>query len=265
MNLYYWLAMRMRLRLGVSLAFTHPDPTRNLFQGKTLQYLEEGLILAVDRSGAVPVPLVDLKSEAGAYRVLEGLDGLVFSGGADVSPLNYGEEPLDPAWSGDPVRDAYEMRLIQAARRLGLPMLGICRGAQVLNVGLGGTLYQDIRTFFPDSLVHRCQERYDQLEHTVHLTEGSWLHSLYAEPQILVNTVHHQAVKNLAPGLTATAHAPDGVIESYERITPQEWIVGIQWHPEWLELSETARSDGNRVFRSFAQVCAARQTCRMAS
>jgi len=246
--------MHRPLRLGISLSLSYPDPERRLFRGKTLQYLEEELLLAVARNGAVPVPLVDLKSDEGAYDVLWGLDGLLLSGGADVSPTNYGETPLKPAWAGDPVRDAYELRLVKAAREHHLPILGICRGSQLLNVALGGTLYQDITTQVEASLEHRCQNRYDQLEHPVHLTPGSWLYGLYQTPEILVNTIHHQAVKDLAPDLTLTAQAPDGVCESFQRITAQEWLVGIQWHPEWLD-GKDHRVDGNPVLGAFLDVC----------
>ncbi|WP_218082471.1 gamma-glutamyl-gamma-aminobutyrate hydrolase family protein [Anthocerotibacter panamensis] len=245
------------LRIGISLSFAHPDADRALFRGKTLQYLEEHLILSVARSGAVPIPLVDLKHEMGAHQVLDGLDGLIFSGGADLCPQTYGEEPLKPAWSGDPARDAYELRLFETARERSLPMLGICRGAQLLNVALGGTLYQDIATQVSDSLRHRDPVRYDQLEHPVTLDPASWVGGIYASETLVINTVHHQAAKDLAPGLTLAAWAPDGIPESYQRIDDQDWIVGIQWHPEWLNGTDH-RADGNAVFREFYSVCALR-------
>jgi putative glutamine amidotransferase len=251
------------LRIGISVSFSHPDSERALFRGKTLHYVEEEMALSIARSGAIPTPLIDLKSDEGAYLVLEGLDGVIFSGGADVSPLAYGEEPLHEDWHGDAIRDSYEFRLIQAARTLGLPMLGICRGAQVMNVALGGTLYQDINTQQPETLQHRCGEQYDQIAHPVHLVPSSWLGTLYPAPEILVNTVHHQAVKNLAPNLNPTATAPDGITEAYERINAEEWMVGIQWHPEWLNGTwEDGRVEGSVVFEAFYQVCAARRTQR---
>ncbi|WP_287129669.1 gamma-glutamyl-gamma-aminobutyrate hydrolase family protein [Candidatus Cyanaurora vandensis] len=255
--------MSHQLRLGISISLAYPDQDRALFRGKTLQYVEEQLVLGVARHGAVPVPLVDLKSDEGAYRVLWGLDGLLLSGGADVSPGNYGEDPLNPAWVGDPVRDAYELRLVKAAREQHLPILGICRGAQLLNVALGGTLYQDITTQVTASLLHRCPERYDRMEHRVHLKANSWLSTLYPEADLVVNTVHHQAVKTLAPGLTLAAQAPDGVCESFERINEREWLVGIQWHPEWLD-GQDHRVDGNRVLKEFLQVCHRRTLLRSA-
>jgi putative glutamine amidotransferase len=251
------------LRIGISVSFSHADSERALFRGKTLHYVEEEMALAIARSGAIPTPLLDLKSDEGAHLVLQGLDGVIFSGGADVSPLAYGEEPLHEDWHGDAVRDSYEFRLINAARALGLPMLGICRGAQIINVALGGSLYQDINTQQPETLQHRCGERYDHLVHLVHLVQPSWLEGLYTAPEILVNTVHHQAVKNLAPDLKPIAQAPDGITEAYERINEEEWIVGIQWHPEWLNGTwEDGRVEGSIVFEEFYQVCAARRKQR---
>jgi putative glutamine amidotransferase len=177
-------------------------------------------------------------------------------------PGNYGEAPLRPEWSGDAIRDRFEIDAIHVALELGKPVLGICRGHQVVNVALGGSLHQDISTLVEGSLVHRDWERYEIIEHAVRLEPGSWVAQVYADaPELLTNTVHHQAIKQLATPLRATAWAPDGIIEAVEQIDEQRWIAGVQWHPEWLDGSSEGgshRTPGLPIFERFAGVCGER-------
>lgn len=255
--------------VGISSNFMHADPLRPVFKGMTLQYLEERMVLSLRRAGAIPLGLPDLKDAAGAEAVLSRVDGLVLAGGADVAPGSYGEAPLRPEWSGDPVRDAYERRLVEAARARGLPILGVCRGIQLLNVALGGRLYQDIVTQREHALVHRDWHEYDALGHELRLEPGSWVSRVYGGATSLqVNSVHHQGLRALAQPLRATAWAPDGVIEAVEMADPGEWIMGVQWHPEWLEGQAAAASDartaaggrasGDPLFAAFVAECRAR-------
>lgn len=248
-----------RPRIGVSSCLMHADPQRPIFKGKALQYTEEKMAMAVWRAGGMPVQLLDLKSEEAAREHIEGVDGLLLQGGADVAPESYGESPLQPAWRGDRERDVHEIRLVEAARELGKPVLGICRGIQVLNVALGGSLYQDIGTQVDSALVHRDWHRYEEIEHEVRLEPGSWVAEIYGSEQLLVNTVHHQAIKTLAPGLRVTARAPDGIVEAAEWTRHEgPWMAGIQWHPEWLDGSPGGgphRARGDTVFEAFARVC----------
>jgi putative glutamine amidotransferase len=252
-----------RVRIGISSCLMHKDPQRPIFKGKALQYTEEKMAMALWRAGAMPVGLLDLKSDNAALEQMANMDGLLLQGGADVAPESYGESPLQPAWGGDRERDEHEIRLIEAARNLGKPVLGICRGIQMLNVALGGSLYQDIGTQVKDALIHRDWNRYEDLEHEVRLETGSWASEIYEAKQLLVNTVHHQAIKDLAPGLRATAWAPDGVIEAVEWTREEgPWMAGIQWHPEWLDGSSEGgkhRSRGDTVFEAFSRVCADRR------
>lgn len=252
-----------RVRIGVSSCLMHKDPQRPIFKGKALQYTEEKMVLALWRAGVMPVGLLDLKSESAAFEQLASVDGLLLQGGADVAPQSYGETPMQPGWEGDRERDVHEMRLVEAARDLGKPVLGICRGIQLLNVALGGTLYQDIELQAEGSLVHRDWHRYEQLEHEVRLEADSWLAGVYETDTLLVNTVHHQAIKQLAPGLRATAWAPDGIIEAAEWTREAgPWMAGVQWHPEWLDGSSeggTHRARGERVFEAFARICLERR------
>jgi putative glutamine amidotransferase len=257
--------MSAPLRIGISSNFMHADPLRAVFKGKTLQYLEERMALSIRAAGAVPLLLPDLKDEAGASAVLDVVHGLVLAGGADVAPGSYGEEPIDPRWSGDAIRDAYEIRLVHAARQRGMPILGVCRGAQMLNVALGGTLWQDIETQVEDSLVHRDWENYDDNGHDLRLKLGSWIAARYGGiAQIAVNSIHHQGLHAIGNGLEPTAWAPDGTVEAVEAIDPAHWLVGVQWHPEWLEPTQegpahasgpAGRASGAPIFAGFLRAC----------
>lgn len=251
--------MSRRPRIAVSACLMHEDPLRPIFKGKALQYTEQKMAHALWRAGALPIPLLDLRDRAALEAVLAECEGLLLQGGADVAPGAYGEQPLRPEWSGDAIRDRFEIDAIAVALELGKPVLGICRGHQVLNVALGGSLYQDIATQVEASAVHRDWDRYEQLEHEVRLAPGSWVAGLFeGASTLLTNTVHHQAIKQLAPELRATAWAADGIIEAVERIDAERWTVGVQWHPEWLDGSSEGglhRSAGAPIFAGFAAVC----------
>jgi putative glutamine amidotransferase len=250
------------VRLGLSCGLLPADPQRALFKGKPLAYGEGFLSAAVARAGALPLLLPDLPDAAQLAALVDHVDGLVLSGGTDVCPRLYGEAPLDPAWAGDPERDAYERVLIAAALDRGKPVLGVCRGLQILNAALGGGLYQDILTQVEGARRHRDWDNYDDNEHPVTIAPSSWLAGIYGPGERLVNSVHHQAVRTLAPGLTATAWAPDGVIEAAERVDAEQFLVGVQWHPEWLHPDNphvARRVAGDPVFLAFVAVAAARR------
>ena len=246
--------------LGLSCGILPPDPTRALFKGKPLHYGEGNLSEAVARAGASPVLLPAL-ADAGQLAALVNLcDGLVLSGGTDVSPHTYGEQPLDPAWAGDPERDAYERALITAALAARKPILGVCRGAQIVNAALGGTLYQDIGAQVESSLLHRDWQRYDANGHVVTLAAGSWLAGIYGAGDMLVNSVHHQAIREVANDLRCVALAPDGIVEAVEAVDDDLFIVGVQWHPEWQSAAGSPpRAPGDELFAAFVKVVAQRR------
>ena len=209
-------------KIGISPRLLHPQPgARGVFT-KILHYVEDDIARWLQSRHALLLVL-PLSQRASDYA--SALDGLVLQGGADISPLAYGEEPEKPEWAGDPMRDRYEIDLVQAFTAAKKPVLGICRGAQMINVALGGSLHQDI----PD---HRS-DHYDQHAHEVQLEPGSGLARLYGEtgPRRVVS-IHHQAIKRLAPGLQIEARADDGVIEAV-RGTGASYICAVQWHPEF--------------------------------
>jgi putative glutamine amidotransferase len=209
--------------IGVSPRLLHPQPgARGVFT-KILHYVEDGIARWLQSRDAL-LFVLPLSERASDYA--QALDGLVLQGGADISPLAYGEQPLKPEWAGDPMRDAYEIELVRAFTALGKPVLGICRGAQLINVALGGTLHQDVPA-------HRSDD-YDQHAHEVRLEPGSGLARLYGEtgPRRVVS-IHHQAIKRLGRGLRVEAHSePDGLIEAIRGEGPG-YVCAVQWHPEF--------------------------------
>src|SRR5688500_15188535 len=184
------------IRLGISSCFLHAHPTRPIFKGKTLLHLEPALLHWVQSEGVVVslAPTLRARSPFGITDIVKHLDGLVLQGGSDVSPTTYGESPLRPEWSGDAVRDQYEIQLVRECMAQNKPVLGVCRGEQLLNVAFGGTLFQDIKEQNPAALVHRDWVPYDQIFHEIVFEDGSLIKKLYPDVErARVNTVHHQA------------------------------------------------------------------------
>ena len=222
-------------RIAISPNLMGPDGARRFYPNKHLAYAERSMAAAVHRAGGLPILLPDLPGAAAD--VLTTCDGLLLAGGADVAPGSYGAEPiLGGRYPGEPERDALEIGLVRAAFERGLPVLGICRGHQVLNVALGGTLLQDIAAERPGSLIHRDQERYDTLRHGVRFDPASRLARLLAPlpEDPVTNSIHHQAVDRVAPGLRAVAWAEDGIVEALEPEDDGRFAFGVQWHPEWM-------------------------------
>jgi putative glutamine amidotransferase len=249
--------MNTRPRIGISACFFHADPSRPVFTGKTLQYVEQSVVHWVQSVGAlalvIPSPEgVTRRGDVTLADYAELLDGLVLEGGSDMWPGSYGETPLKPEWSGDRVRDEYEMALLRAFIDAGKPVLGICRGLQVLNVAFGGTLYQDIATLKPGSRTHRDAGLYDQHFHEIELVRGTRLAALYPDVQrITVNSVHHQAIRDLAPGFVVEAVSPDDDIIEALRWTGPSYIAAVQWHPEFHDWTRTDLLSGDPLLADF--------------
>jgi len=175
----------------------------------------------------------------GVEEALDGVDGLLLSGGGDVDPSRYGEPPHPATSEIEPERDAFEIGLITAARRRDLPIFGICRGVQILNVAAGGTLVQDIPTQLPGAINHSLavpQHLPYELAHEIWVEKDSLLARLMGERLVgsdtcEVNSRHHQAVKTVGPGFRVSATAPDGVIEAIEDPAAR-FCIGVEWHPE---------------------------------
>jgi len=228
------------LRIGMSARLFHPQPDAKGLQSRTLQYLEQSaahwimsrnvlvlMVPTVDREGLLH------RSELRAADYARALDGLVLQGGADVSPLTYGEQPLERRWAGDRLRDIYEIELVHEFIDAGKPVLGICRGLQIINVAFGGSLYQDVATQIGGALRHVTDD-YERNAHEVSIVPGSGLARLYpGTARARVNSIHHQSIKALGRGLSVEARAePDGVIEAI-RHGEKRYVFATQWHPEF--------------------------------
>jgi putative glutamine amidotransferase len=191
------------------------------------------------------------------------LDALVLMGGSDVCPESYGETALRPEWNGDRIRDDYEIALLNAFMDEHKPVLGVCRGAQVINVAMGGTLWQDLGAQRPDGIKHDYFPTFgfdrDHLAHEVTLTSGSRLRQLMELDRIPVNSMHHQGIRTLAPTLVAAAVAPDGLIEAAEGPDREHFLMGVQWHPEVFEITDPHT---RHVFHEFVREAGARRGAR---
>jgi gamma-glutamyl-gamma-aminobutyrate hydrolase PuuD len=232
--------LRRTLRIGVSARIFHPEPGATGLASRNLQYLEESIAQWVMARGVLVfmVPTVTPGSvlHSGGITLrhyARHLDGLVLQGGADVAPMTYSETPTRPEWSGDRVRDVYELELLHAFIDAGKPVLGICRGCQLINVAFGGTLYQDVATDLPDAQPH-VHDAYDAHRHEIVFPPCSSLGKLFdGRERAVVNSIHHQAVKDLGRDITVEAcSAPDGVIEAV-RYQRAPFVMGVQWHPEF--------------------------------
>lgn len=252
------------LKVAISASFLHPGEPRQIFPGMTLQYIEQNVAhwLMQREALALMVPSPDggtrrRQSAITVAHYARELDALVLMGGSDVCPESYGEAPLSPAWNGDRIRDDYEIALLRAFMATGKPVLGVCRGAQVINVAFGGTLYQDIPTQRPDALRHRLQSIYEKNCHATSIVPGSGLAHLYPGKSLVkTNSVHHQAVKDLGRGLSVEAWSePDRLVEA-ARWTGPSYVLGVQWHPEFHPPGDASFIDDTPLLDDFLATAA---------
>jgi putative glutamine amidotransferase len=186
-------------------------------------------------AGGIPVLIPAGLSAAQCAGLIDRLDGLLLTGGGDIDPLRFNGTPHEKVSGISAERDAVEFELVRQAANQGLPFLGICRGLQVVNVALGGTLYTHILDQLPDALEHSHEENErDRLHHTVVLESDSRLAGIVGTTSLTVNSLHHQGIKDLAPKLHAAAHSPDGLVEAVE-LTDHPFGLAVQWHPEELQ------------------------------
>lgn len=210
-----------------------------------------GYMQGVEQAGGVPVMLPLTRDRGELERLAAACDGFLLTGGQDVAPALYGG--ADPGRCGElcPERDAMETALLALARAQDKPVLGICRGIQLLNAALGGTLWQDLPTQCPSEVDHHQSGNYASPIHTVALQPGTPLAELLGPAPLPVNSLHHQAVRTLAPALAPMAVAPDGIVEAvYE--PGRTFVWAVQWHPEF---SWQTDANSRAIFRAFVDAC----------
>ena len=217
--------------------------------GQPTVMLMQAYVNAVMQAGGVPLLIPSVIADDGWDAVYSRLEGILFSGGGDIGLEHSPGEPHPRIDDVDPARDTIELKMVQAAANDGKPFLGICRGCQVLNVALGGTLYTHIPDQLPNALDHSYPGNMRTiLVHEVKIEEGTHVAEIFAEPIINVNSLHHQGLKDIAPALRVAGYAPDGLVEAIE-LPEHPFGLAVQWHPEWLTDQEGTRS----LFRKFIE------------
>jgi putative glutamine amidotransferase len=246
-------------RIGVSASIMEtqlPGGTRRTF-------LNEPYVQAVQEAGGLPLVVTPAHGGPALRALYELFDGLLLTGGEDVAPERYGESVAHPSVLTVPDRDALEFTLLEWALADGLPVLAICRGIQLLNVALGGSLYQDLPTDRPEHAFGHDQMKVEpsgrprtEPHHGVEILGGSCLADVLGETRLDVNSLHHQGIRVLAPALLPVAHAPDGLVEGVEAQdgAREGFLLGVQWHPE--ELARSGDPPSRRLFECFVAAAA---------
>jgi putative glutamine amidotransferase len=230
----------MTLRIGISARLLHNPPAGVGLPGKRLQFLQSDMAQWIMSHGVVAlmIPFIDRCAVASRKRpplrdLVDHLDGLVLQGGIDIAPQTYGARPWQDKAEYDPIRDEYELDLLRGFIDAGKPVLGVCRGCQLLNVYYGGTLVQDIPSQWPGAIAHTDTARHDRLVHEVHFMPGAHLAAIYGYEPRRITSLHHQCVDQLGKDLALEARSPIDLVPEGIRHTGHPFVVGVQWHPEF--------------------------------
>lgn len=229
--------------------------------GRTWRYniAYEPNIIAIERAGGLPVIIPASVSMETLDAIYQRLDGVLLPGGGDINPRLYGQDPHETLDTVDDVRDAIEIELTRKAIADDLPIFGICRGIQVMNVALGGTLIQDIPSMVTGATRHtidKATETRGKVLHSVRIEEGSRLAGIIGEPVVAVNSIHHQALGDVAPGAEVTAYSEDGLKEGIE-LPEKRFALAVQWHPEDMIEDDTRMQE---LFNAFVEAARNRMT-----
>jgi putative glutamine amidotransferase len=218
--------------------------------GLPIAAAQTSYVNAIRQAGGLPLLVPNQLLQEEWTELYPRLGGILFTGGGDIRTSLFKGQDHPAVGEVDDERDTLELPLVRAAAKDGKPFLGICRGLQVTNVALGGTLYTHIADQHPGALPHDWHDGFprDYLAHPVRVEEGSHLGAILGEPQLQVNSLHHQGIKHLAGALSAVAFAPDGMVEAVE-LPDHPFGVAVQWHPEWL----TAQPAMRRLFSAFVE------------
>ncbi len=217
------------------------------YSHSVIESLSNDYVESVIKAGGIPIILPILSDEESIRMQIELLDGVMLSGGVDINPLLYNEEPSPKLGYIYPDKDTFDILIVKIACELNKPVLAICRGHQILNIAFGGTLYQDLSDMEGCYIKHQQQTKDGAVTHTINIIEDSILYSILGNSTIS-NTFHHQAIKDLAPGFKVTAYSKDNVIEAIEKCDGK-FVIGVQFHPEIM----TTYNDKNmlKLFEAF--------------
>ena len=242
--------------IGITADFSPANRCTKGRAGEAAHFLPHRYCGAVENAGGMALILPATKMNGVLNRFLDVADGLMISGGNfDIHPSFYGEKPIAGLGLIKQERTEFELELARAALERDLPLLGLCGGAQAINVVLGGTLYQDIPTQLPQADNHQQSRKKEIGGHLIHIRQGTRLREILRRRSIEVNTTHHQAVKQIGKGLIVSATAEDGLIEGIES-EQHSFVLGLQWHPEVLA---PRHEHQRRIFSSFIAACARRR------
>ena len=215
------------------------------------QWMLPAYLELISEAGGLPVILPLECTGADIGRLIEKMDGFLFTGGDDIDPAFYGEKRLQCCGPLCPARDNLEQKLFAAVYQADKPALGVCRGLQFMNAALGGTLYQDLPSQYPSNIIHKQEKPYDRPVHQVEFPPGSLLRALLNEETLSVNSLHHQGVKELSGVLEATAQAEDGLIEGIAG-KEKRYLRAVQWHPEYAFRTASAHLT---IMEDFIEAC----------
>ena len=223
----------MKPVIGLSSNYVAPGDPRCPSQSGAY-YMNRSYVVLLRQAGTLPINFPHATEPEDLGQLLDRVDGLLLTGGRDLDPAAYGEEPHASNDPANPERTASDLALARLAVERRYPILAVCLGLQTLNVAFGGSLWQDLPSQHPSDVTHRRPlAEHARLAHTVEIVEGSLLHRAVGRTRLEVNSTHHQAVRNIGRGLVATAVAPDGVVEALE-LPDLPFCLGVQWHPESL-------------------------------
>lgn len=248
--------------IGISARILYDPPEGFEIKKKTVQYLEDSLAHLVTKRGGLILMIPSLethskleKKDLDVHQYADVLDGLILQGGVDVSPTSYGEEPIEVMKDHrtDPIRDRYELKLLKAFVQKKKPVLGICRGFQVMNVFKGGTLFQDLPTQRNRGYSHRA-DTYDQFTHQVTVEEGGMMAPMYPHKKGEIVSIHHQGINKLGAGLRVEATSEDGLIEAFSS-PDHDFFLGVQWHPEFHIDAEERFLSAEPLMKAFLKAC----------
>lgn len=212
----------------------------------------------LERYGLTSVLMTPAHTSASLPVLLDRCQGLVLTGGEDVDPSRYGESPLPGLGITNPARDETELLTLDLALERELPILGICRGCQLANIYFGGSLYQDLTLQAPSEVEHRQDEPWERRTHRVRVDPDSMLAEIVGTGDLVINSFHHQGIKDVGTGLRVVAEAGDGTVEAIEREDSGAWFLGLQWHPERFEATAPETDPDRRIFQAFTRQVEAR-------